>query len=50
MGDRPRPIGTTDALGPARPEETEMNYRSGGIGIVGVIIIVLVILWLLKVI
>jgi hypothetical protein len=30
--------------------EIEMNYRSGGIGIVGVIIIVLVILWLVHVI
>jgi hypothetical protein len=50
MGDRPRPIGTTDALGPARPEETEMNYRSGGIGIVGVIVIVVIILLVLGVI
>jgi hypothetical protein len=30
--------------------EIEMNYRSGGVGIVGVIIIVLVILWLVHVI
>jgi hypothetical protein len=30
--------------------EIEMNYRSGGIGIVGVIVIVLVILWLVGVI
>jgi hypothetical protein len=30
--------------------EIEMNYRSGGVGIVGVIIIVLVILWLVGVI
>jgi hypothetical protein len=30
--------------------ESEMNYRSGGVGIVGVIIIVLVILWLVHVI
>jgi hypothetical protein len=27
-------------------QEIEMNYRSGGIGIVGVIVIVLVVLWL----
>ena len=31
-------------------QEIDMNYRSGGIGIVGVIIIVLVILWLVHVI
>jgi hypothetical protein len=30
--------------------EIEMNYRSGGIGIIGVIVIVLVILWLVGVI
>jgi uncharacterized membrane protein len=30
--------------------EIEMNYRSGGVGIVGVIVIVLVILWLVHVI
>jgi hypothetical protein len=30
--------------------ESEMNYRSGGVGIVGVIVIVLVILWLVHVI
>jgi hypothetical protein len=30
--------------------EIEMNYRSGGVGIVGVIVIVLVILWLAHVI
>jgi hypothetical protein len=30
--------------------EIEMNSRSGGIGIVGVIVIVLVILWLVGVI
>jgi hypothetical protein len=30
--------------------EIEMNYRSGGVGIVGVIVIVLVILWLVGVI
>jgi hypothetical protein len=30
--------------------ESEMNSRTGGVGIVGVIVIVLVILWLLKVI
>ena len=31
-------------------QEIDMNYRSGGVGIVGVIVIVLVILWLLHVI
>jgi hypothetical protein len=31
-------------------QEVRMNYRSGGIGIVGVIVIVLVILWLAGVI
>jgi hypothetical protein len=31
-------------------QEIDMNYRSGGVGIVGVIIIVLVILWLVHVI
>ena len=50
MGDRPRPIGTTDAPGPPRPEEIEMNYRSGGIGIVGVIVIVVIVLLVLGVI
>jgi uncharacterized membrane-anchored protein len=30
--------------------EIEMSYRSGGVGIVGVIVIVLVILWLVHVI
>jgi hypothetical protein len=50
MGDRPRPIGTTDALRPTRPEEIEMNYRSGGIGIVGVIVIVVIVLLVLGVI
>jgi hypothetical protein len=35
---------------PATGWEIEMNYRSGGVGIVGVIIIVLVILWLVHVI
>jgi hypothetical protein len=34
----------------ATEREIEMNSRTGGIGIVGVIIIVLVVLWLLKVI
>jgi hypothetical protein len=34
----------------ATEREIEMNYRSGGVGIVGVIIIVLVILWLVHVI
>jgi hypothetical protein len=31
-------------------QEIDMNYRSGGVGIVGVIVIVLVILWLVHVI
>jgi hypothetical protein len=31
-------------------QEIDMHYRSGGVGIVGVIVIVLVILWLLHVI
>jgi hypothetical protein len=31
-------------------QEIEMNYRGGGIGIVGVVIIVLVVLWLVGVI
>jgi len=30
--------------------EVEINYRSGGVGIVGVIVIVVVILWLVHVI
>jgi hypothetical protein len=35
---------------PVSGRESEMNNRTGGVGIVGVIVIVLVILWLLKVI
>jgi hypothetical protein len=34
----------------ATGRESEMNYRSGGVGIVGVIVIALVILWLVHVI
>ncbi len=33
--------------GPSRSEETEMNYRNGGIGIIGVIVIVIVVLFVL---
>lgn len=44
--------GYNQPTGPFWPTEweTEMNYRSGGVGIVGVIVIVLVILFLVGVI
>ena len=45
----PRDAWGTGRRGPGAPGENAMNYRSGGIGIVGTVIIVLVILWLVGV-
>jgi hypothetical protein len=40
------PLGDRSAGPVLTKQETRMNYRSGGIGIVGVIVIVVVVLWL----